>query len=213
MPGAWHWAIDARTARPWPTDSLRCRHSGETIYAALGQTMHTRKYGFTLIEILAVVTILAITALVTIPYISASHADIKLSAAARAVMSDLLYAQSEAMATQQNVYLTFTVGSGTTPDKYQLQSPLGTALARPAGASSIVTMGTAAATVPDAKLGIAASASPLKIGFDSLGQPFTVSGTTNTTSMTAITIPLQSRTGGYTTTLSIQPFTGEITVQ
>ena len=175
--------------------------------------MHKIKYGFTLIEILAVVTILSIVALVTIPYISASNADIKLSAAARAVMSDLLYAQSQAMATQQNVYLTFTIGSGTTPDNYQLQSPVGTALARPAVASSIVTMGTAAATVSDAKLGIAASASPLKMGFDSIGQPFTVSGTTNTTSTTAISIPLKSRTGEYTTTLSIQPFAGQITVQ
>lgn len=177
--------------------------------------MHAARHGFTLIEILVVVTILGITAWIAIPYISASNADIKLSAAGRVVTSDLLYAQSQAIATQQNVYLVFTLGTGTTADKYQLQAPLGTALAagRPGGGGATVTLGVPKATVPDAKLGIATSASPMTIGFDTLGQPFTVSGTTTTTTTTAINIPLKSKTGNYTTTLSIQPFTGEITAQ
>ena len=95
---------------------------------------------------------------------------------------------------------------------HQLQSPLGTALARPAGAASIVTLGAAATTIPDAKLAL--TASPLTMGFDSLGQPFTVSASATTTTATApITIPLTYKTGGYPTTLSLQPFTGEITIQ
>ena len=182
-----------------------------------------RKRGFTLIEILVTVTILAIAATVAIPYISASFADLKLSAAARAVMADLLYAQSQAIATQKNVYLIFT-RSGTSADQYVLRSSTGTTpnlgpvMLRPAGAPGTVTLGKSTALLPDAKL----AQSPLlvKIGFDSLGQPFTFTSESDTSGPVVLTsqvipinIPLKSPTGVYTTTLSIQPFTGEITVE
>ena len=209
------------------SSKIECPHGAAYYSPRCTRYGQPRKRGFTLIEILVTVTILAIAATVAIPYISSSFADLKLSAAARAVLADLLYAQSQAIATQKNVYLIFTVGSGSTPDQYELRSSTGTppllgpVMLRPAGAPGIVTLGKSTALLPDAKLGTAQSPSYVKIGFDSLGQPFTFTSADNasgtavvpTPQVTQINIPLKSPTGVYTTTLSIQPFTGEITVQ
>ncbi len=58
-----------------------------------------RPSAFTLIELMIVISIMALTMLLVVPHI-ASSASFEVQGAARAVVSDLLYAQSEALANQ-----------------------------------------------------------------------------------------------------------------
>jgi len=64
------------------------------------------KRAFTLVEILMVVVILAITSAIIIPQIS-SRDDLKVASAARVVMADLIWAQNRAISTQQKQYVFF----------------------------------------------------------------------------------------------------------
>lgn len=197
--------------------------------------------GFTLIEILAVVTILAIAAVCAIPMVSNGFADVKLTAAARSVMADLFYAQNYAITTQQSVYI--AVSTSTTGGKYQMYysdttvtPSVWTMMVRPGGGTFTVNLGAVSGTVTGTTLADATLASVLvaaavptannvsvtvpaptvtinqpTIGFDTLGQPF--NGTPTTPAAGVTTVQLKSRDGKMTTTLSIEAFTGEITVQ
>lgn len=180
--------------------------------------------GFTLIEILAVVTILAIAALAAIPMVNNGYADVKLTAAARSVMADLFYAQNYAITNQTAVYILITPSTPSIGGAYTLQYNPGTitSLTRPGGGTFKVNLGAVTGTVTgtqlvDAKLGQVTVnkgtllAGNYTIGFDTLGEPFTQAPATPTTDVTAI--PLLSRDGTITTTLNIEAFTGEITVQ
>ncbi len=190
-----------------------------------GCFVNKMRRGFTLIEILVVVTILAIAATAAIPMINNGYADVKLTAAARSVMADLFYAQNYAITTQNEVYVVFTAASPTIGGGYMLQtgSTTKTTLVRPGGSSFVVNLGklgnrTGGTEVADAKLltvnpvtvaGTAATSNT--IGFDTLGQPF--NGTPTTLASGATLLPLRSPDDKITMTLSIEPFTGEITVQ
>jgi prepilin-type N-terminal cleavage/methylation domain-containing protein len=69
--------------------------------------LNVRYTGFTLIEVLVVVMILAIIGAVTIPMMS-SNDDAECQAGARALISDLELAQSAALARQASVALVFS---------------------------------------------------------------------------------------------------------
>ena len=187
-----------------------------------GCLVRKMRRGFTLIEILVVVTILAIAATAAIPMINNGYADVKLTAAARSVMADLFYAQNYAITTQNEVYVVFAASSPTIGGGYTLQtgSTTKTTLVRPGGSSFVVNLGklggrTGGTQLADATLGAVkvagATPSPYTIGFDTLGQPF--NGTPAALASGTTLIPLLSPDGKMTVTLSIEPFTGEITVQ
>src|SRR5579864_2406019 len=74
-----------------------------------------RRRGFTLIEILSVVIILGIASAIIVPQLS-SRDDLRCAAAARALMGDLLYAQSRSIALGKMHYVQFNTATGT----YQL---------------------------------------------------------------------------------------------
>ncbi len=74
--------------------------------------MPSRLHAFTLVEILIVVTILAIAATVAIPSISNGYDSIRVPSAARMVMSDLLYAQNCAITQQQRMFFYLLEDSG-----------------------------------------------------------------------------------------------------
>ena len=61
---------------------------------------------FTLVEILMVVVILGIVAAIIIPQLG-TRDDLRLAAAARGIIADLTYAQSQAIATQTKQYVVF----------------------------------------------------------------------------------------------------------
>ena len=90
--------------------------------------------GFTLVEMLCVILILAIAAVIVIPQLG-SRGDLKAGAAARTIMADFVYAQDRAIAHQAPVYVTFD----TTAKTYAVQegSPLAT-ITNPATQLSLI---------------------------------------------------------------------------
>ncbi len=174
------------------------------------QAVRGRFCAFTVVEVLAVIVIMAIVASVSIAFMSATSSKMRLHAAVQSFVADLLYAQNRAITAQKKVYVIFTPGTSGTADKYELQHPLGTVLTRADGATGTVTMGEGQTELPGAKFGFTAA---LTIGFDSGGQPFIRSGSTDTPITDIQRITLRNSTGSGTTTVNIQPFTGEITVQ
>lgn len=167
-----------------------------------------RRHGFTLIEVIVVMVVLGIAAAAAVAYLSSATATTALAGATQSLASDLSFAQNRAIATHQKTYVVFTPGSGTNPDKYELQQPLGTTLSRPIHDSGTVTMGKSQSRQPGAKLGLASS---LTIGFDASGQPFTVSSTGVESYLTKPEkIRLRSASQDLDATISVSPFTGEV---
>ena len=71
--------------------------------------------GFTLVEILAVVVIMGIESAIIIPNMG-TRDDMRVTAAARVVVADLIYAQNQAISTSSVVYVKFDVAN----NKYTL---------------------------------------------------------------------------------------------
>lgn len=162
--------------------------------------------GLTLIELTVVLVILAIATVTAL--VSAAVSSTTFNAAVQTVASDITYAQSHAVAGRRRIYVVFTPGNSSVADKYELQCPLGTLMARAGGNSGTVTMGRANTTLPGAKLNFGTA---LTIGFDSTGQPFIRSNGTDTMIVSVNSINLRDATGRIGT-VSVQPFTGEITI-
>jgi len=170
-----------------------------------------RQHGFTLIEILVVVVILGIASAVILPSIS-SRDDLKVAAAARIVMSDLIYAQNRAITTQQLCYIQFDKTAG----KYTLLSGISPAvtLEHPINHTDYVekfgtagSPGMAGITLTDASFD-----GKLTLAFDELGSPLAydpVSATTAVLSSGTITLTC----GSESLSISVEPYTGEISIQ
>ena len=78
--------------------------------AAAGHGTRRRRGGFTLAEILAVVVILGIASAIIIPQIG-TRDDMRVKAASRTLIADLIYAQNLAISTGQVVYVRFDVAA------------------------------------------------------------------------------------------------------
>lgn len=70
--------------------------------------LRASRLAFTLVEILAVVVILGIAAAIILPQLG-NRDDLRCASMARALMSDLVYAQSRAVSTQTRHYVRFDV--------------------------------------------------------------------------------------------------------
>jgi MSHA pilin protein MshC len=183
--------------------------------------MRTKKSsGFTLIEILVVVVILGIASAIVIPQIG-SRDDLSDASAARAMMADLIYAQNLAIAQQKPYYVRFYGQQYSVCDSNALvpiDHPLKPALN---DGKYIVTFGNQATPTPSGVTPGLERVSLVEpsflgqtvLGFDELGQPFAFdpSTSTSTTMTSAGTIQLTS--GTTTLTITVQPFTGEMSVQ
>lgn len=166
--------------------------------------------GFTLIEILMVVVILGIASAVIVPAIG-SRDDLKVSAAARVLMADLLYAQSRAITTQKLTYVKFDPGDGS----YSLLSSLSPArvLDHPVqGGEFVMRFGASAGSgLRGVTLGGADFDGHSILAFDELGSPMSVHG--GTRAVTALgSGRIQLSSGSRTLAVEIEPFTGDITV-
>lgn len=172
--------------------------------------------GFTLVEILVVVMILGIASAVIVPQLG-SRDDLRVKAAARVLMSDLIYAQNMAISEQKTHYVIFStagkfygiaendVGSPwiTHPvekDDYRAQFEQDdTAFER----VTLVESDFDGANEPDVEM----------IAFDPLGTPLYKDAATNSWQEMVTNGQVVLQSGIHTLTIQITPFTGEITVQ
>ena len=169
---------------------------------------------FTLVEILCVVLILGFASAVIIPQIG-SRDDLKSAAAARTLMSDLMYAQNSAIAQQRRFYVQFvgqqySVLSRPT-DLGALQSVTNPVTKNPYSVTfDNAVNGTTGVTLGTPDFGVAGVTI---IGFDDLGSPFAFDAATNVA--TPLTAPgtIDVACGNTTLTVSIEPYTGESTVR
>jgi prepilin-type N-terminal cleavage/methylation domain-containing protein len=184
----------------------------ETAYRLAARSRRYRR-AFTLVEILTVVIILGIVAAMAVPDV-AQQQSLTATSASRVVLADLLYAQSQAIATQQTVYVSFSVnadGAGS----YSLCSPLSTVINNPVsqqpytqlfglGASDLFPQVSLASVTLDAP-------SNTVLAFNEIGQPM-VCSTSGSPVPLANTGSIVLQCGSMSVTLSIEPGTGNLTV-
>jgi type II secretory pathway pseudopilin PulG len=159
------------------------------------------------VEILAVVVILGIASAIIIPQIG-SRDDLRASAAARAVMADLIYAQNRSIAMQKRHYVRFVGQQYTVSDTTAL-----TAITHPVSKNPYtVTFDAAGTGYDNVTLGGWGFGGPSTICFDEMGSPYSYDGINPPTALTSSgTISVTA--GNVTLTMTIEPFTGEVTVQ
>jgi prepilin-type N-terminal cleavage/methylation domain-containing protein len=171
--------------------------------------------GFTLIEILCVVVILGIASAVVIPNLGMQN-DQYCSAAARVVMADLIYAQNQAIVTQSVTYVNFnttgqtysllSVSPSTNPLAY-LQNPV---------ALGNYTRTFNSSVQPQLQSTTISSVSfdgNTTLAFDELGQPLSWTAATNSTAPLANSGSIVIQSGTVSITVSIEPYTANLTAQ
>jgi prepilin-type N-terminal cleavage/methylation domain-containing protein len=161
--------------------------------------------GFTLIEIMCVMVIIAIAAAIVFAGLG-NQSDLQAESSARAIMADLLYAQNRAIATQQNVYVSFT-GQGTSSGSYSLCSSLSpvTYLTNPISQTTYTNNWTGTSWSASLPSGWGTYTA---MYFNSLGQPVY---SDSSPIVSPLTIAITS--GTATETITIQALTGEMSVQ
>ena len=152
-----------------------------------------RRPAFTLLELLVVMVVMAVMAVLIVP-LAASMGGSSAQGVARLVVTDLEYAQNNAILTQGNV----TVAFNTTGNSYTLSNASGPLIHPITKKSYQVTLG------PASGLGNAALAAPnfggaASVTFGALGAPDN-SGT------------VQVACGSSTYTITVAPLTGRVSV-
>ncbi|HEX8340164.1 MAG TPA: GspH/FimT family pseudopilin [Tepidisphaeraceae bacterium] len=167
----------------------------------------SRRTGFTLVEILMVVVILGIAAAAIVPQMG-SRDDLKLSAAARALMADLSYAQSRAITKQRKHYLQFGEEQYTLLSRATDAAALA-AITHPINPGDYV-VSFASGPLRDVRVASADFDTRTTLVFDELGSPMSYNGSATSALVSPGTIRLES--GTSVLTMQIEPYTGEITL-
>ena len=166
---------------------------------------------FTLIEILGVVVILGIASAILLPQLG-SRDDQKAAAAARVVVSDLLYAQNRAIATQKTHYVVFDTGAGVYR-VYESISPY-TIIKHPVtGQNYQVYFGSASTNgLTQMQLNSVNFDTYNGVAFDALGVPYSFNPSTGTLSaLNSGSVVVKS--GAYQMTVNVAAFSGELTIR
>ena len=160
--------------------------------------------GFTLIELIVVMVVIAIAALLAVPMIS-SAADVQVSSAAHMIAADLEYAKSLAMTSQQNYSVAFDPGN----DSYEIRNTDGNVIDHPLKAGSLFTINLQnEGAVKHVDITAADFDSQTAVTFNYLGSPY--SGTTTANPLNAGTISLAARQ--FTMDIEVTPVTGSIKI-
>jgi len=166
--------------------------------------------GFTLIEILVVVIILGIASAVIIPQLG-SRDDINAAAASRLVMADIIYAQNAAIVQQKKFYIDFT-----NANRYAVYSDpaLAIPVSHPIRHDAFITkFGDKNTPMAMVSTGAIDFGGYKVLEFDELGTPAGFDPISkNEFPLSAAVGKVQMKSGTYTMTISIQPYTGEISV-
>jgi prepilin-type N-terminal cleavage/methylation domain-containing protein len=195
--------------------------SGAAAAAAARRYARGGRGGFTLTEILAVVVILGIASAIIIPQIG-TRDDMRVKAASRTLIADLIYAQNLAISTGQVVYVRFDVAD----NKYSLltnpansKADKGDLVMHPISQAGYVTQFGAGARgwevvkIDSAVMnGIDINFRPeFTVGFDEIGSPHVwCYDLDQRNDLNDGTIVLKA--GQFTNTITISPATGEILV-
>jgi prepilin-type N-terminal cleavage/methylation domain-containing protein len=171
--------------------------------------------GFTLVEILAVVVILGIASVLVIPNLGTRN-DQYVAAASRVVMADLMYAQSQAIVTQNLVYVNFNTGTqqysltttapDVTPVVYVTNPTTNSNYTTTFASSTVAQLQRDSFTTPS-------FGGTTCLAFDELGQPYSVNVSTGAASLLSAngTVPLVC--GSNTLTVSVEPYSGALSAQ
>ena len=149
--------------------------------------------GFTLVEIIVVLVILAIAATVVVPY-AVGTSSIQASSAARLIMSDLEYAQSQAITTQTPVSVTFSVSG----NSYTVSNASGT-LIHPISKQAYVVDFDTSSGFENVSVSAVDFGCAQDVTFDALGAP------DNDGTVTVVA-------GSHTYTVTVAPVSGRVTV-
>ena len=189
----------------------------------LARGKHRGSRGFTLIEILMVVVILGIASAIVAPQLG-SRSDIKIRAAARLLVADLMYAQNTAIAQQKWMYVRFDAAG----EKYSVMDGVGAnatdttkIIKHPVTKAEFTTkLGVATdRRIGDVKIktvtfnGVDTNYRPeFVIAFDELGVPYVYCyDLNNTNELLDGTVELEC--GKDTIKVLVERYTGEIKVQ
>ena len=168
-----------------------------------------------MIEVMIVVVILGIAAAIVVPQLG-TRDDLKVSAAARAVMADLMYAQNRAIATQKKHYVEFSGSNYTLLARDSDASALYTLTNPVTKGSYTVTIGAANTSFTNVQIGSTNfdSATRHAIQFDSLGAPssYNVAADTAAPLVNTGTIELQTTAGTFPLSVLIDSSTGEASI-
>ncbi|HQY89772.1 MAG TPA: type II secretion system protein [Tepidisphaeraceae bacterium] len=168
---------------------------------------------FTLIEILIVLTILGISFAVVAPMIG-DRGSLKAASAARKVIADLNYIQNMAIATQKTHFMRFNPSdydiawqSSASADLEQLEHPIDKMPFVVYFGSSATSASLADVTITSVDVG-----GMKTLAFDAFGSPQAYDSTTKTLTDISSAATIKLTSGTSVIVISVQPFTGEISV-
>lgn len=159
-----------------------------------------RHRGLTLVELLVVVAIIGIAAGVLIPMIT-DQSDMRMRASTETLISDLLFAQTWAIANQRQCRIAFDTGT----ESYTVQDYAGATLNHPVLKTPYVMDYANHEYLRNVTLDTVSVGGGATLAFSSLGVPERPDGT-DLTAPAAIIIS----SGGLSNTVTVEPVTGRI---
>jgi len=161
--------------------------------------------GFTIIEVLLVVVIIAIAAMMVVPMFSSADS-MQLRSAANMIAADLEYAKSMAITRGQNFSVVFDETAGS----YRIEDQHGVVIAHPVKRGFDYDVNLQNERLDKVDIVDADFDSQPTITFDYLGSPYSGTGIANPLNSGVIT--LQTKATGEVISVGIEPVTGFISI-